>query len=773
MMQMSIIAPGKPCRVPFTNRFYVRKPIGSNAHWRRTGVVTCSWKGHGQADGKAAAWKGAATALFAGLILVHGPPAIANVKPPTSYESSQAAFEEESRGEDLFERFKKRAAKVPEQVSNVVEKPAKEATKVAEKAPTPDFGRTAVADKPQLEAPPPTEVDEKLPKLALSDKPNQLPEQPKPEPAPKQLPEDSTGGKTQTQKRSGGFLGFLGGGNSGSNPAEKVAGSVAETAKDAGEAVAQSDPVDAVKSAAEKVETPKPSGGFLGFLGGNDSGSNPTAAGSVAKTAEDAKEAVAQSDPVDAVTSAADKIEAPKPSGGFLGFLGGNDSGSNPAETAAGSIANTAEDAKEAVAQSDPVDAVKSAANKVETPKPNGGFLGFLGGGDSGSNPAEKAAGSVAETTKDAGEAVAQSDPVDAVTSAADKIEAPKPSGGFLGFLGGGGSNDNPAMQAADSVVKTAEDAKEAVAQSDPVDAVTSAADKIEAPKPSGGFLGLLGGGKSGNNPVEQAAGSVADATEGAKEAVAQASPVDKVASAGDAVADAGKDAGQAASNVAENVTSAATDAKQGQSGGGIFGFLGGNNNNAVAEKPQLEIPPPTEVEEVLPESAPNDPNVLPEQPKPEPESKQLPQDSPGGEVGETKSGGGFLDFFGGSSKNSQSSVPQGNEGNVVASAADDVKETVSQTAASFSPTALTDQIEEATSDAASPQKEPASLVASTFGGSEAKAAEEGFKIGEQSTEPTKDNIQATIYGLGVVFLLAIGIFTLQGNAAENGHKEH
>ena len=47
---------------------------------------------------------------------------------------------------------------------------------------------------------------------------------------------------------------------------------------------------------------------------------------------------------------------------------------------------------------------------------------------------------------------------------------------------------------------------------------------------------------------------------------------------------------------------------------------------DAVAEKPQLEIPPPTEVDEVLPESAPNDPNVLPEQPKPEPESKQLPQ---------------------------------------------------------------------------------------------------------------------------------------------------
>ena len=54
---------------------------------------------------------------------------------------------------------------------------------------------------------------------------------------------------------------------------------------------------------------------------------------------------------------------------------------------------------------------------------------------------------------------------------------------------------------------------------------------------------------------------------------------------------------------------------------------------------------------------------------------------------------------------------------------------------------------------------------------SEAKAAEEGIKVGEESGEPAKDNIQATIYGVGFVFLLAVGLFTLQGNAAEPKEK--
>ena len=42
-------------------------------------------------------------------------------------------------------------------------------------------------------------------------------------------------------------------------------------------------------------------------------------------------------------------------------------------------------------------------------------------------------------------------------------------------------------------------------------------------------------------------------------------------------------------------------------------------------------------------------------------------QDSAGGETGSTKSGGGILDFFGGSSNN-QSSVPQAKDGITLAS---------------------------------------------------------------------------------------------------------
>ena len=49
-----------------------------------------------------------------------------------------------------------------------------------------------MAEKPQLEPPAPTEVDEKLPKLSMSNKPNELPDQPQPEPeGPKPPPKVS------------------------------------------------------------------------------------------------------------------------------------------------------------------------------------------------------------------------------------------------------------------------------------------------------------------------------------------------------------------------------------------------------------------------------------------------------------------------------------------------------------------------------------------------------------------------------------------------------